>query len=460
MKKKKIIRYSIIGVVALIILLAVGKKMGWIGKQDVVEVAVEKAQKRTIIETVSASGKIQPEVEVKISPDVSGEVVELLIKEGDKVKKGDLLAKIKPDIYESNYEQMQAALNSQKANEANAKARLAQVKAQFINAKSSYERNESLWKQNAISQSEYDAAKSAYEVSREEVTAAEEAYKASQYNVQSTNATVKEAATNLSKTNIIAPVDGTISKLNIELGERVVGTTQFAGTEIMRIADLNEMEVNISVNENDIVRVTMGDTALIEVDAYLNRKFKGIVTEIANSADVTGVTADQVTNFNVKIRILRETYQDLIDVTHPNSSPFRPGMSATVDIRTETVVNVISVPIQAVTVREDTVNTLLKKIENEKTSETEVNTDSKKETTTKKDDKPPQEYVFIYSDGKTRMQKVKTGIQDNMYIQILTGITESDEVITAPYNAITKKLSAGSKVKKVDKKELFKEKKE
>jgi HlyD family secretion protein len=460
MKKKKIIRYSIIGAVVLIILLAVGKKMGWIGKQDVIEVAVEKAQKRTIIETVSASGKIQPEVEVKISPDVSGEVVELLIKEGDKVKKGDLLAKIKPDIYESNYEQMQAALNSQKANEANAKARLAQVKAQFINAKSTYERNDALWKQNAISQSEFDAAKAAFEVAKEEVSAAEESYKASQYNVESTNATVKEARTNLSKTNIFAPVDGTISKLNIELGERVVGTTQFAGTEIMRIADLNEMEVNVSVNENDIVRVSMGDTALIEVDAYLNRKFKGIVTEIANSADVTGVTTDQVTNFNVKIRILRETYQDLLDPTRPNSSPFRPGMSATVDIRTETVVDVISVPIQAVTVREDTVNTLLKKFEKEKTSETEDKTENKKEITTKKDEKPPQEYVFIYSDGKAKMQKVTTGIQDNMYIRILTGITENDEVITAPYNAITKKLNAGTKVKKVDKKELFMEKKE
>ncbi|MEI6851855.1 MAG: efflux RND transporter periplasmic adaptor subunit [Bacteroidota bacterium] len=460
MKKKKIIWVSVIGVFVIIILLAVGKKFGWVGKQGVIEVAVEKAMKRTIIETVSASGKIQPEVEVKISPDVSGEVVELLVKEGDKVKKGDLLAKIKPDIYESNYEQMQAALNSQKANEANAKARLAQVKAQYINAKSTYDRNDALWKQNAISQSEYDAAKAAFEVAKEEVTAAEEAFKASQYNVQSTNATVKEAATNLSKTNIVAPVDGTISKLNIELGERVVGTTQFAGTEIMRIADLNEMEVNVSVNENDIVRVKLGDTALIEVDAYLNRKFKGIVTEIANSADVTGVTTDQVTNFNVKIRILRETYQDLIDVTHPNSSPFRPGMSATVDIRTKTVVNVISVPIQAVTVREDTTNILLKKIEKEKTSESADNDENKKETTAKKDEKPPQEYVFIYAEGKAKMQKVKTGIQDNMYIQILTGITETDEVITAPYNAITKKLNAGTKVKKVDKKELFMEKKE
>ncbi|MEI6132789.1 MAG: efflux RND transporter periplasmic adaptor subunit [Bacillota bacterium] len=454
MKKKKIIRYSIIGVVVLVIILAIGKKTGCIGKKETIEVAVEKVTKRTIIETVSASGKIQPEVEVKISPDVSGEVVELLVKEGDKVKKGDLLAKIKPDIYESNYEQMQAALNSQKANEANAKARLAQVNAQYINAKSSFERNESLWKQTVISQSEYDAAKSAYEVAKEEVTAAEQAYKASQYNVQSTNATVKEAATNLSKTNIFAPVDGTISKLSIEQGERVVGTTQFAGTEIMRIADLNEMEVNVSVNENDIVRVKLGDTALIDVDAYLNRKFKGIVTEIANSADVTGLTTDQVTNFNVKIRILRETYLDLLDAKHPNSSPFRPGMSATVDVQTETVVNMLSVPIQSVTVREDSAAKVAAKSKEEKPQ-----TDDTKQADTKKEHKAPQEYVFLYKDGKVKMTKVKTGIQDNMYIQIKTGITESDEIVTAPYNAISKSLKDNSVVKKVDKKELFLEKK-
>ena len=454
MKKKRIIRYSIIGVIVLVILLAVGKKTGCIGKKETIEVAVEKAVKRTIIETVSASGKIQPEVEVKISPDVSGEVVELLVKEGDKVKKGDLLAKIKPDIYESNYEQMQAALNSQKANEANAKARLAQVNAQYINAKLSFERNESLWKQTVISQSEYDAAKSAYEVAKEEVTAAEQSYKASQYNVQSTNATVKEAATNLSKTNIFAPVDGTISKLSIEQGERVVGTTQFAGTEIMRIADLNEMEVNVSVNENDIVRVKLGDTALIDVDAYLNRKFKGIVTEIANSADVTGLTTDQVTNFNVKIRILRETYLDLLDAKRPNSSPFRPGMSATVDVQTETVVNMLSVPIQAVTVREDSAAKAAAKTKDEKPQ-----TDEAKQTDTKKEHKAAQEYVFVYNDGKVKMVKVKTGIQDNMYIQIKTGITESDEIVTAPYNAISKSLKDNSVVKKVDKKELFLEKK-
>ncbi len=453
MKKKKIIRFSIIGVVLIIVLLAVGKKTGCVGKKDVTEVSTEKVLKRTITETVSASGKIQPEVEVKLSPDVSGEIVELLVKEGDKVAKGDLLAKIKPDIYESNYEQMQAALNSQKANEANAKARLSQVKAQFINAKLTYERNETLFKQKAISQSEYDAAKTAFDVAKEEVTAAEEQHKAAQFNVQSTNASVKEARENLAKTNIYAPVDGTISKLNIELGERVVGTTQFAGTEIMRIANLNEMEVSVDVNENDIVRVSLNDTALIEVDAYLNRKFKGIVTEIANSAESTGITtADQVTNFTVKIRILRESYQDLIKPEHPNISPFRPGMSATVDIQTETVYNVLSLPIQAVTVREDTTK-------NEKKDVKPGSEDEQAEVKKNNHVAPQQEYVFLYSEEKAKMLKVKSGIQDNMYIQIVSGLKENDEVITSPYTAISKTLKDNMAVKKTDKKDLFKEKK-
>ena len=454
MKKKKIIRFSIIGVVIIIILLAVLKKTGVIGEKETIKVSTEKVMKRTITESVSASGKIQPEVEVKISPDVSGEVVELHIKEGDKVKKGDLLAKIKPDIYESYYEQALAALNAQKAGESNAKARLAQVKAQFINAQATFTRNETLWKQKAISQSEFDGAKAAYEVAKEEVTAAEESYKAAQYNVGSTNASVKEARENLSKTNIYSPVDGTISKLNIELGERVVGTTQFAGTEIMRIANLNEMEVSVDVNENDIVRVNIGDTALIEVDAYLNRKFKGIVTEIANSAETTGLTTDQVTNFTVKIRILRDSYQDLLKPDQPNLSPFRPGMSASVDILTETVHNVLSIPIQAVTVRKDSTK---KEVKDTQPQVTDEETQAKEK---KAEHIQQQEYVFIYADGKAKMQKVKSGIQDNTYIQIISGLKENDEVITSPYTAITKTLKDNAAVKKVDKKELFKEKKE
>lgn len=454
MKRKKIIWISVIAVLALIILLAVGKKYGWIGGSIVTKIATEKVEKRTIIETVSASGKIQPEVEVKISPDVSGEVVELNIKEGDKVKKGDLLAKINPDIYMSSLDRMIATLNAQKASQSNANARLSQVKAQYINAQTSFQRNESLFKDGVISQSEYDAAKAQYDVAKEEVTAAEETFKASQYTVISYQASVKEASDNLRKTSIYAPVDGTISLLSIEKGERVVGTSQFAGTEIMRIANLSEMEVSVSVNENDIVRVSLGDTALVEVDAYLNRKFKGIVTEIANSASVLGVTTDQVTNFDVKIRILRESYEDLIPKDKPNLSPFRPGMSATVDIQTETQYNVLSVPIQSVTTRIDTT----KKTEDDKQNE-EVVQDGHEMIVKVKDKKGEivEESVFVYNDGKVVMRKVKAGIQDNMYIQIIEGLKEGDEVVSAPYTAITRTLKEGDKVSKVDKKELFNE---
>lgn len=452
MKKKKTIRYIIIAAVVLIVLLVIGKKLGWLGKEEEVKVSTELVKKRTITETVSASGKIQPEVEVKISPDVSGEVIELNVKEGDKVKKGDLLAKINPDIYVSNVNRMVASLNSQKAAAANAKARLAQAKATFINAKAAFERNETLFKQNAISQAEYDQAKSNYEVAKEDVNAAEESYEGAKFNVQSSEASVKESKDNLNKTSIFAPVDGTISKLSVEKGERVVGTSQMAGTEMMRIADLNEMEVNVSVNENDIVRVKLGDTTLIEVDAYLNRKFKGIVTEIANSAEVTGTTStDQVTNFNVKIRILKESYSDLLDEKHPNLSPFRPGMSASVEIQTKTVYNVLSVPIQAVTTRDDTAKAEVKKTVKKDSDGDEIVEVKSKATQVN------NEFVFVFSDNKVKMQKVKTGIQDNTYIEIINGLVEKQEIITAPYNAINKKLKDGMKVKKVDKSELFSE---
>jgi HlyD family secretion protein len=451
--KKKFYRYLIIGGVVLIIILGIGKKKGWFGKSEVISISTELVANRTIIETVSANGKVQPEVEVKISPDVSGEVTELYVKEGDEVKKGDLLAKINPDIYMSNLDRMVATLNTSKANMMNSQARLIQVEAQYTNAKASFERNEKLWKQQAISASEFDAAKAAFEVAKADVDAAKQTVKASEYGVKSTAASLKEASDNLTKTSIFAPVSGTISKLNIEKGERVVGTSQFAGTEIMRIANLNEMEVNVSVNENDIVRVHLGDTALIEVDAYLNRKFKGVVTEMANSANTTGIIADQVTNFEVKIRIVRESYLDLVSTKNPNLSPFRPGMSATVDIQTKTVNNVLTVPIQAVTTRDDTTNLKEKKPMSEENGDENASTDKKKDE--KKKSSELKEYVFIYSDGKVKMQKVKTGIQDNTYIQILEGLKEKQEIVAAPYRAISKQLKNGDAVKKVDKKDLF-----
>lgn len=446
--KKRIIWILIIVVVVALIGGIIAKKKGLIGKPEETKIATEKVTKRTIVEVVSANGKIAPEFEVKLSPDVSGEVIELYVKEGDQIKAGQLLAKINPEIYLSNYDRTIAALNTSQANLANAKARLAQVKSQFINAKSSFERNEKLHSQKTISDAEFETSTANYEVAVAEVEAAEESVKASAFNVKSAEAGVKESKENLSKTSIYAPVGGTISKLNLEKGERVAGASQFgSGTEILRIANLHTMEVNVSVNENDIVRVTLNDTAFVEVDAYQNRKFKGIVTEISTSANTVGVSADQVTNFEVKIRILPDSYKDLIAADKPNDSPFRPGMSATVDIRTESVANVLTLPIQAVTTRADTTKAAPKV---EETGQTGQNNDN-----TKKKVEVAQEYVFLYDNGVAKMLKVKTGIQDNTYIQIVEGLKEGQEIITAPYRAVSKKLKEGDKVKKVEAKDLY-----
>ncbi len=447
MKKKKILLRIIIGIIVVsVIILAVAKKKGLIGEKPGLSVTVEKADKRTIIEIVAASGKIQPEVEVKLSPDLSGEVVELNVKEGDYVSRGQFLAKINPEIYISNYDRIVASLNMQKANLANSKARLAQTKAQFINAEVTYNRTQSLLAQNAVSQADYDQAKASYLVAKSEVEAAEQSVVAAEYGVKSSEASVKEARENLTKTSIFSPIEGTISKLSVEKGERVVGTSQFAGTEIMRIARLSSMEVIVSVAENDIVRVRHNDTALIEVDAYLNRKFKGIVTSIATSANLTGVSADQVTNFDVRIRILPESYSDLMSDEMSDYSPFRPGMSATVDIQTKTEFDVLSVPIQAVTTRPDTLQVADKKDIPDNTQESAPKTGTGEEM---------KEYIFIFDNNIARLTEVKTGIQDNMYIQILEGVQEGQEVITGPYRAISTTLKDGDSVKKVERTELY-----
>ncbi|MCF8304435.1 MAG: efflux RND transporter periplasmic adaptor subunit [Bacteroidales bacterium] len=439
-KNKKWIRIGVILLVILVVALAIARKKGLIGESSGIKVSTEKVEKRDIIETVTASGKIQPEKEVKLSPDVSGEVIALNVKEGDEIKKGQTLAKINPEIYRSNYERSVATLNTQKANLANAKARFAQAKAQFINAKAEYERKQKLWEQKAISESEFDAAKSSFAVAKADVEAARENVNAAGFQVKSAEAAVSESKENLTKTNIIAPTDGTISKLNIEQGERVAGASQFSsGTEIMRIADLGNMEVHVEVSENDIVRVSYTDTALIEVDAYLNRKFKGLVTEIATSANVSGVSADQVTNFDVKIRILRASYKDLIPEDHPNMSPFRPGMSASVDIQTEDVRGVVSVPIQAVTTREDTTGT------------------NKNEEKAGPGLEDMQEYVFVNEQGKAKLTRVKTGIQDSRYIEIEEGLELDDEVVVAPYRVVTKTLKDGDMIEPVPRKKLFSE---
>jgi HlyD family secretion protein len=434
-------------VVVLLVVLAMQKSM----KSGSTKVATEQAELRNLVETVSANGKIQPAKDIKISPFISGEVVELYVKEGEFVNKGDILAKIDPEIYISLYERTEAAYKTSQANEANAKARIAQSKAQFQKASLDFDRSQTLFEKEVISQAEFDAATSAFEVARAEVEAAEESYRSAQFQVSSAKASLKEAKENLDRTSIFSPNDGTVSQLNVEVGERVTGASQFsAGTEIMRIANLDVLEVNVEVNENDIVRVSLFDTAVIEVDAYLDQKFKGIVTEIATSANTTGVSADQVTNFDVKIMMLKDSYENLIKPDNPIPSPFRPGMSATVDIETDTQYGILTVPIQAVTTRADTTGRRRTAREKREEDRTEGEEEGVKERT------ELEEYVFVFENGLARLKKVKTGIQDNTYIQIVSGIEEGDEVITSPYRAVSKTLKNDDPVEKVDKEDLFK----
>jgi HlyD family secretion protein len=417
MKNNKILKILLPIVLVLIIFAVIGKKQGWFGKALTVKVAVENAEKRVIVETITANGKIQPETEVKISPDVAGEIVELNLKEGDKVVKGQLLCRIKPDIYISQRDRSLAAISS-------AKARLAQSEAQFTQAELAFNRSKQLYNEQTVSKSEFEQAQASYTVAKAEVDAAK-------FSVISSEASLKEANENLQKTSIYAPMSGTVSMLLVELGERVVGTSMMTGTEMMRVADLSRMEAQVQVNENDIVRVNVGDTALIEVDAYLDQKFKGVVTEIANSAKTTGVSADQVTNFDVKILVLPSSYQKLVDAG--DSNPFRPGMSTTVEIQTETKADIITVPIQSVTTRTDTLK-----------------------VTTTSSDKDIRTLVFI-TDGTYALAKdVKTGIQDNTYIEILSGVSPGERVISAPFSAINKKLSDSTLIQIVKKEDLYK----
>ena len=446
-KKKVLIIVASAIVLTVLIVLAINK-----GKSSkATKVAVEKVELRTLVETVSANGKIQPAKDIKISPYISGEVVQLFVKEGDFVKKGDKLAKIDPEIYISTYEKIDAALKTSQANEANAKARLAQSNSQFNKAKLDFERSNTLFKKNVISQADFDAATSLYEVASSDVIAAQENLKSSQFQVSSARASVKEAKENLNRTSIYAPNDGTVSKLSVDEGERVTGASQFsAGTEIMRVANLDVLEVNVEVNENDIVRVSLLDTTIIEVDAYLDKEFKGIVTEIATSANTIGVSADQVTNFDVKIMLLKESYANLLKPNSAIPSPFRPGMSATVEIQTETALGILTIPIQAVTTRADTSGRT--KTFRERREENQGKDDEE----IRKEEEDIKEYVFLYVDGKAKLQEVKTGIQDNSNIQILSGLESGQEIIVSPYRAVSKSLKNNDEVEKVEKEELFK----
>lgn len=445
--------YWIIGIcISLLVIVMIFKVFKG---EEAKEVTSEKAAIRNIIETVSANGKIQPEAELKITSDVSGEVVELLVKEGEQVKKGQLLCRIKPDIYESAFERVNATVNSSKANLKTTMAQLEQAKANLAQADAAYARNRKLFDQNVISQQEIDVSKASYESAKANVDGLLESINAAGYNVKSMEASLKEANENLDKTFIYAPVDGTVSKLNVEKGERVVGVQGLQGTEILRLANLNEMEASVEVNENDIIRISKNDTAIIEVDAYMGKKFKGIVTEVANSANTTGISVDQVTNFVVKIRIIRESYMNL--VTDQNPAPFRPGMSASVEIQTMRAGNIITVPIPAVTTRSaDT----LKNKHSEEDEGRDVVVIDENEAKLKEKKEEIKECIFINQNGVAKMVYVTTGVQDNDYIEIKTGVKVGDEIISGPYGAVSKLLKDGSKIKIVDKDKLFTDKKD
>ena len=419
---KKTIYILIGGAVIIIAGLVILSKTGVIGNKDKgTEVEITQVIPTTIIETVSATGKIQPEIEVKISSEVSGEIISLNVKEGQVVKKGDLLVKINPDLYTSGYNRSVSNLSGTRAN-------LSQADASFKESKSNYDRNKTLFEKGIISKADWDKAIASYEVAK---AAKQNAY----FNVQSASATVNEAKDNLGRTTIYAPADGTISMLNVELGERVLGTQQMTGTEILRVANLNNMEVEVDVNENDIVKIKVGDEANVEVDAYLKKQFKGIVTSISNSAS-SALTADQVTNFKVKVRILKESYEDLLEGKPDTYSPFRPGMTATVDIITETKSNVLSLPISAVVIKSDTA--AVKDI---------VVVDSKEEQkgAAPKSDKK-FECVFVKVGDKAKIRIIKTGIQDDTNIEVMTGLKKGDIVITGPYATVTKDLNSGDRV--------------
>ncbi|HWS60891.1 MAG TPA: efflux RND transporter periplasmic adaptor subunit [Flavobacterium sp.] len=421
MSKKTI--YGLIGgAIVVIVLLIVLSKTGVIGNKDKGKsVEIENAKTTTIVETVSATGKIQPEIEVKISSEVSGEIIALNVIEGQVVKKGDLLVKINPDLYTSGYNRTVSNLSGTKAN-------LSQADASFKEAKANYDRNKTLFEKGIISKSDWDKSVATFEVAKANKQSA-------YYNVQSASATVNEAKDNLGRTTIYAPADGTISVLNVELGERVLGTQQMAGTEILRVANLNNMEVEVDVNENDIVKIKVGNEAKVEVDAYLKKQFKGIVTSISNSASST-LTADQVTNFKVKVRILKESYQDLLEGKPETYSPFRPGMTATVDIITKTRTNVLAVPISSVVVKSDTIPVKGFKVEDDKED---------KEKKTPKSDKK-LECVFVKVGDKAKIRIIKTGIQDDTNIEVLTGLKKGDVVITGPFSTVSKDLNSGDKV--------------
>ena len=446
---KKII-WSIVGFVALVVLLVGLKKAGVIGKEQGTEVTVEKVELRTITESVNASGKVYPEIEVKVSPDISGEIVSLFVEEGAKVTKGQILAKIYADIYSSQRDQVTASVNQVKAQYENVKASLSGLKNGYENAKAAYERYKKLFADKIVSRAEYEQVEQTYRAAESSYNAAKESIKSGEAQVQGVKAQLARAEKDLARTTIVSPMDGIISLMNVKKGERVVGTAQMAGTEMMRVADMKSIEVRVDVGENDITKVKLGDTALVEVDAYNNRKFKGIVYKIANPITAaSGISAAaEVANYKVHIRLLTDSYADLIKENA--IFPFRPGMTASADIQTKSKVNVISVPLNAVTTRDSDGQGKDTKVSNKSNNGSE--NESKKE-------EELNEVVFVLQkDNKVKMVKVKTDIQDLNFIEV-AGLKVGDQVVTGPYSIVSKTLKDGSLVKVVTKEKLFEEKK-
>jgi HlyD family secretion protein len=450
--------WIIIGsLIAVIIILFALKKTGVIGKDEAIAVSTEKVIRRTIIETVNASGKVYPEIEVKVSPDISGEIVELTVLEGDSVRRGQVLARIYADIYTTQRDQATAVVNQERARVENARAQLPGLKAARDFAKRTFDRQEQLLAEKVISRAEFEQAQNAYQTAEANYNAALETVRGGQAGVASAQASLARANKDLSRTSVLAPMDGVISLLSVKKGERVVGNSMMAGTEMMRIADMSKIEVRVDVGENDIPKVSLGDSALVEIDAYQNRKFKGLVTQIASSSvlasqQTQAAATSDVTNYKVYIRLLPDSYADLLDPSRPKNFPFRPGMSASADIQTNTKTNVMAVPINAVTTREKGTDNVVAS----NTDEDEKNDPGLQEQNRASLNTDLDEVVFIMDkEGKVKKVPVKTDVQDINYIEVTSGLQEGVEVVAAPYNVISKTLKDGMKVKVVPKEQLF-----
>ena len=449
-KSNKVIYWLIGGLTLVIIFLVVAKSAGWIGKPKEIEVELAQVKRVSIVEKVSASGTVQPVTEVKIAPEVSGEIIELLVEEGDSVRRGQLLVKIRPDTWESQLQRARASLSQQRANLAQAEANLNAAKAAFLRAEQDYKRQETLWKEKVISEADWQLAGQNYTIANTDVTAAEKAVEAARYIIQSTEASLREAQENFRKTSVVAPMDGIVSKLIVKKGERVVGTATMAGTEMLRIADLNVMEVRVDVNENDIVRVSVGDTAVIDVDSYAssNKEFRGLVTLIANTAkDKT--SADAITEFEVRVLILDSSYKDLVEAG--NRFPFRPGMTASADIITTRKDNVLAVPLAAVTTRNPNQTGAGENQQGPPNRNASQGPQQNNQQQRPADE--PKVVIFVNDNGTAKMQEVKTGISDYDNIEITTPLGDSTEVITGPFLVVSNRLKEGDKIRPIEKKE-------